>query len=161
MSYSNKFTMKDIFMNGNLKGKFPQFNRRDLEKNNIDDSRIFDECRTLVCNYLGGKIKGDRIVCSDKSDRKVQTILMVCKQVFETIYDNYDSLRRSIKQNKKLYISAHNMDEFKSMDANKFATIIHEVNENMLYNPNFSGELKEPTLRRKQLAWKRKVGFRG
>lgn len=160
MTYNGNFSMQDLFMNDKLKGALPQFKKRNLTKNGLSDEEIYDKCRTLICHYLGGnKVNDDKISVAGKTKGQIGAILQACKRAIEMMLNNFDDIKEGLRTDKKVFISFSTLNELKTMDTQRFKAIIHDIEENLLYNPEFVGDYTEPQLKRKQATWKKKVGY--
>ena len=160
MSYYNGFTMQDLFCNKKLDGVLPQFNKKDILKGDISETDIFSKCQELINGYLGGKIEGDKIIVEGKTQSQVRSILKACKLMLEAFFNNSTEILKGLKSNKKLYTSFVSVEQLKRMDAKGRNKAVNEIMDNLLYNPDFVGDGKNPSFKRKQTMWKKKVGYK-
>ena len=74
MQFNDKFGMKDLFMNRELKGLFPQFSRKDKLQNVYSFEWIEKKIADYLKSAFNGRKSGDEIIIPGKFKDKFKEI---------------------------------------------------------------------------------------
>lgn len=166
MRYNNFFRMQDFFCNKRLAGIVPQLDRRDMERGEISDYKIYTRCQSVINGFLGGTITPNGIEVIGKSNAAVTRIVRACKSVLEAMFNNSKSLLQNISDNRRVYTTASSISQIAELDATeKKLKFLNELLDNINYNPDFHSQNSVQSYSRKpykdrQKAWARRVGYK-
>lgn len=154
--------MRDLFCNEKLSGIVPQLSAKDFEKGSLNDKKVFEECRHILCGLLSGVVRGKRIEVTNKSRAKVLAAVTAAKPLLEGMFDRTPQLKAGIDENRKLYLSLAGLSQLSAKtDLRKRKKVLEEIMDNFMYNPEFEPEeTRSADYLRQQENWKRKVGYR-
>ena len=94
MQFNDKFGMKDLFMNKELKGIIPQFSRKDKLQNVYSFEWVEKKVADYIKSVFGGRKSGDDIIIPGKYKEKFKEIKGM-KQVIEDMFNNMPADRKS------------------------------------------------------------------
>ncbi|MCM1368282.1 MAG: hypothetical protein NC184_05700 [Roseburia sp.] len=158
--------MQDFFCNKRLSGIVPQFDKRDLERGEISDYKIYTRCRGVINGFLNGVITANGIAVSDKSSATVTRIVTACKSVLEAMFNNSASLLQNIRDNRRVYTTAASVSQIAELDdPSKKLKFLNEILDNINYNPEFNSQnsvrsYSTKPYQERQKAWARRVGYK-
>ena len=165
MQFNNKFRMKDLFMDKELKGLFPQFTKKDGLKNVYSFEWINKKVEDYLKNVFGGRKSGDQIVIKGKFKEKFKQIKGM-QALIEDMFNNIPAITKNISKNTKLITPFQCKDQLKEItDPQKKIQVMQIIFDNLNYNPDFQSQgrfrsefLSSNYLKRQQL-WLNAVGY--
>ncbi len=165
MRYHNYFRMQDFFCNDQLVGIVPQFDKRDLMRNEVSDETIYIQCRNVINGFLNGKVTSNGIEVRDMPIKSVMRIVTSCKYVLEAMFDNADSIIRNVRNNKRVYTTVETFSQIVDFDADKKLEFLNDILDNINYNPEFNSQnsvhsYSAMPYKERQRAWARRVGYK-
>lgn len=165
--FSQTFSLKDIFNNKNLKGKFPLINYREIEREDgklsvrtnakTVNRYVFDTATSAARPFYKG-IKttrsGDTMIISgeltgdhNSAVDAVYNALLNSKGVLSYTANNADMIRSALKEsekntrnyglNSKLYLRCQSMAEIEGMTKPQLMALMNDIMENIMYGDNF------------------------
>ena len=166
-SYSQIFTLKDIFNNEKLKDKLPLINYKEKELENGKISRrtnvktvnrqVFDTATSAARPYykpiittrsgdtmiIGGELVGDH----DGAVDAVYNALSAKRTLLIWTANNADMIRSALKEseknkrnsgiNSKLYLRVQSMQQIEGMSRQQIQALLSDIMENIVYGDNF------------------------
>lgn len=164
MQFNNKFSMKDLFMNKELKHLFPQFTKREELKNVYSFSWVDKKITNYLKAALNGRMRNGDIVVNGKYKEKFNEVKSL-KEVLEGLFNNMPSITKNIRKNTKLFTPFQSIDQLKQISSlRKKLQIMQIIFDNINYNPDFQSEnritqSKDKVYLRKQQHWLKSVGY--
>lgn len=166
-SYSQIFTLKDIFNNEKLKDKLPLINYKEKELENGKISRrtniktvnrqVFDTATSAARPYykpiittrsgdtiiIGGELVGDH----DGAVDAVYSAISAKRTILIWTANNADMIRSALKEseknkrnsgiNSKLYLRVQSMQQIEGMSRQQIQALLSDIMENIVYGDNF------------------------
>lgn len=165
MQYNDKFGMRDLFMNKDLKGLFPQFTRKDKLQNVYSYEWIENKVAQYIKSAFNGRMSGGEIIIHGKYKATFKQISGM-KKIIEDMFNNMPAITKNIRKNTKLITPFQCVDQLKEItDPQKKIAVMQIVFDNLNYNPDFksenrfSTELNPNKFLKKQEAWLKSVGY--
>lgn len=164
MQYNDKFTMKDLFMNKELKNLFPQFTKKDGLKNVYSFEWINKKVEDYLKKTFNGRKSGDEIIIKGKFKEKFKQIKGM-QGLIENLFNNMPAITKNIRKNTKLITPFQCVDQLKQIDDPiKKMQAMQIIFDNLNYNPDFQSEnrftkIKDKAFIRKQEQWLKSVGY--
>lgn len=160
MQYNNKFTMKDLFMNKQLKGLFPQFTKKEGLKNVYSFAWIDKKVEDYLKNVFNGRKSGDEIIISGKFKQRYKQIKGL-QGIIENMFNNMPALTKNIRKNTKLITPFQCIDQLKSIDDTiKKIQVMEIVFNNIYYNDDFQfNGYKDRGFEKRKEKWLKSVGY--
>ena len=159
MNYNSRFKMQDLFTNPQMSKVFPQF------KNTTQSVYSFAEVEKRVQEYLKGvlnaKLGDDGLIVRGKHAAVLRRVNAL-QGVIEALFNSMPSVAKNIRKNTSLYLPYSTLNQIGELNTSfKKIAAMKAVLENITYNPNFNSQNTiSPSFKRKQDAWKLKVGFK-
>lgn len=140
MQFNDKFTMKDIFMNKELKGLFPQFTKKDKLQNVYSFEWIKGKVVSYIKSVFNGRVSNGEIIISGKFKEKFKQIKAL-EKVIEEMFNNMPAITKNIRKNTKLITPFHSVEQLKQIsDPGKKVMALQIVFDNLNYNPEFQSQ---------------------
>jgi len=165
MQYNNKFSMKDLFMNKELKKLFPQFTKKDGLKNVYSFEWIDKKVEEYLRNAFNGRKQGDEIIIQGKFKERFKQIKDM-QTMIEDLINNIPAITKNIRHNTRLITPFQCIDQLKQItDPQKKVQVMQIVLENINYNPDFRSqnrfrsEIKSMSYYQRQDLWLKSVGY--
>lgn len=167
MQYNERFGMKDLFMNRELKGIFPQFSKKDKLKNVYSYEWVEKKIADYLKSVFGGRKSGDSIVIKGKFKDKFKQIKAMQKMI-EDMFNNIPAITKNIRHDTKLITPFQSIAQLKEIRTpEKKIAAMQIVLDNLNYNPNFQSqdrfrsEILPNDYYRRQDIWLKLVGWYG
>ena len=165
MQFNTKFTMKDLFMNKELKNLFPQFTKKDGLKNVYSYEWVEKKVADYIQSVFGGYKNGDKIIVKgDYKDTFNQ--LRSMKSLIEDMFNNMPAITKNIRKNTKLITPFQCVDQLKKIqDPHQKMQAMQIILDNLNYNPDFQSQnrFRNNTMTsnyyKRQEIWLRLVGY--
>ncbi len=165
MQFNNKFGMKDLFMNKELKNIFPQFTNKDGLRNVYSFEWINKKVEEYLKNVFNGRIAGDEIIIKGKYKERFKQIKGM-EKLIENLFNNIPAITKNIRKNTRLITPFQCVDQLKNItDPQKKVQAMGIVFDNLNYNPDFNSQDRFDGryygldyLRRQQI-WLKDVGY--
>lgn len=165
MQCNNKFTMKDLFMNKELKNLFPQFTKKDGLKNVYSLEWVTKKIEDYLKNVFGGRRSGDEIIIKGKHKDKLKQIKGM-QTLIEDMFNNIPAITKNIRKNTKLITPFQCVDQLKQItDPQKKIQVMQIIFDNLNYNPDFQSQNRFSNqgyrldyLKRQEI-WLKSVGY--
>ena len=165
MQFNEKFGMKDLFMNKELKGIFPQFTRKDKLQNVYSFEWVENKVANYIKSVFGGRKSGDEITIPGKYKERYKEIKGM-KQLIEDMFNNMPAITKNIRHNTKLITPFQSIEQLKEIqDPHKKIAAMQIIFDNLNYNPDFKSQnrfrseyLSNDYYRRQQI-WLKMVGY--
>lgn len=166
MQFNNNLTMKDLFMNKELKNIFPQFSERDKLQNVYSFEFVEHKVREYIKNVFNGSYYKGNILVYSKFKLVLKTLKDI-KGIIEDTWNNISSITKNIRRNTRVYTPFSCIDEIKSIgtiDGKIMAMQI--VLNNLNYNPEcasqnrFSSTYFQSDYLFRQAMWMKAVGYK-
>ena len=165
MKYNNNYTIKDLFMNKELKGLFPQFTQKDSKKSLFS----FEWIDKKVCQYIksafNGRMSNGEIVIKGKYKQRYNEIKAM-KSLIEDMVNNIPSLTRNLRSGSKLVTPFMSIDQLKQLtEPEDKIKVMQIVLDNIKYNPDFQNTkrgysfIKDKYFFKQQEKWLSKVNY--
>lgn len=175
--YQQKYTLKDIFNNQNLKGKIPLINYKEtLQENGKISKRtkaktintlVFDTSvkasrpfyKPLKATRSGDTLIMGGILVGEQDDAvdAVYNALLANKMLMEWTVNNTDLIRSALKEsekkkrlygnNAKLYLNVGSMQEIENMNKKQLSKLISDITKNIFYSDDFPDTQKKWNLK--------------
>lgn len=165
MQFNDKFSMKDLFMNKQMKNLFPQFTKKDGLKNVYSFAWVEKKVAEYIKSVFGGKISGDEVVIPGKHKQRFREIKAM-KGLIEDMFNNMPAITKNIRKDTRLITPFQCMDQLKEItEPRQKIQVMQIIFDNLNYNPDFESENRFKTLSKnsnfskKQEKWLREVGF--
>lgn len=162
MIYSNRFKLRDLFMNPRLEKIFPQFNENEPHASAQSLKKMRERVKQFVVTALNGCVTGENEITVKGQHKQVLARVKRLAPLLEQTYGNLDKINRHLKTNTKLYTpfkSVAELEGIKTFQKRLFA--LQAVLDNLTYNPNFqSGSGGSPSYLRAQDEWKKRVNYK-
>lgn len=165
MQFNDKFGMKDIFMNRELKGIFPQFSNEDKLKNVYNFEWIENKVAEYLKEVFNGRISNGEIIIPGKFKQKFKEIKAM-KTMLEDMFNNMPAITKNVRRNTKLITPFQCVEQLKEIqDPRKKIQAMQIVLDNLNYNPDFKSqdrfrsEIMPNDYFRRQQIWKDTVGY--
>lgn len=157
------FKARDLFMNPELKGVFPQFERGEKLQNVYSYAEVEAKVLKYLANALNGTIMGDGQLRVNGKQRAVLKQVQRLKPLIEQFFNSTPKIVAAIRHNSVIYLPAANRQRLNDMDGKVKA--MKAVIENIQYNQNLNGlnsikHEKPETFQRNRRIWENKVGFK-
>ena len=157
--------MKDLFMNKELKGIFPQFTRKDKLQNVYSFEWVENKVENYIKSVFGGRKSGDEIIIPGKYKERYKEIKGM-KQLIEDMFNNMPAITKNIRHNTKLITPFQSIEQLKEIqDPHKKIAAMQIIFDNLNYNPDFKSQnrfrseyLSNDYYRRQQI-WLKMVGY--
>lgn len=165
MQFNEKFGMKDLFMNKELKGIFPQFNKKDRLQNVYSFQWVENKIAQYIKQVFNGYIRNGDVYVRGKY-RQTYKEIKAMKQVLEDMFNNMPAITKNIRKNTKLITPFQCVDQLKEIqDPKKKLMAMQIVFDNLNYNPDFQSQNRFSTLAtrtdyfKRQQIWMQAVGY--
>lgn len=140
MQYNDKFGMRDLFMNKELKGLFPQFTQKDSMKNVFS----FEWVEKKVAEYLkavfNGRMSNGDLIIPGKFKQRFKEIKGM-KQLIEDMFNNIPAITKNLRRNTRLITPFQCVDQLKQIkDPQKKLQVMQIIFDNLNYNPDFQSQ---------------------
>ncbi len=140
MQFNEKFGMKDLFMNRELRGVFPQFTKKDRLQNVYSFEWVDKKVAEYLKNVFGGRKSGDSIVIPGKFKEKFKQIKAM-KTMLEDMFNNMPAITKNIRHNTKLITPFQSISQLKEIQTlEQKVAVMQIVLDNLNYNPNFKSQ---------------------
>ena len=161
MKCNDRFSMKDLFMNKELKGVFPQFTKKETMQKNINMEQIEKKVASYIKSVFNGRMSGGEIIIKGKYKEKFKQIKALVPTL-ESMFDNYSKITENIRNNARLITPFFSVEQLKAFeDPKKKLMAMQIVLDNILYNPEFQKNnqpVSNEYLKRQQ-KWLKSVGY--
>lgn len=160
MQYNDKFSMKDLFMNKELKKIFPQFTKKEGLKNVYSFAWIDKKVEEYLKNVFNGRRSGDEIIIKGKFNERFNQIKGL-KEVIENMFNNIPAITKNIRKNTKLITPFQCVDQLKEItDPVKKIQIMEVIFNNVYYNDDFHyNGYKDKNFEERKTKWLKSVGY--
>lgn len=165
MQFNEKFGMKDLFMNKELKGLFPQFTRRDKLQNVYSFEWIEKKVAEYIKSVFGGRMSNGEIIIKGKFKEKFNAIKAM-QGLMEDMFNNMPAITKNIRSNTKLITPFQSIEQLKEIQSpEKKIAAMQIIFDNLNYNPNFKSqnrfrsEIMPNDYYRRQQMWLKMVGY--
>ena len=137
MQFNDKFSIKDIFMDKELKGLFPQFNKKDKLKNVYSYEWIEDKIANYIKSVFNGRMSNGEIVIKGKFKQRFQEIKAL-QNVIEDMFNNLPAITKNIRNNTRLITPFQCKEQLKGLkNPRQKIMAMQIVLDNLNYNPEF------------------------
>lgn len=137
MQFNDNFTMKDFFMNKELKGLFPQFTKKDGLKNVYSFEWVNNKVADYIKKVFGGRKSGEDIIIEGKHKERLKQIKAM-KKLIEDMFNNIPAITKNIRYNTRVITPFKSIDQLKEItDPVKKIQIMQIIFDNLNYNPEF------------------------
>jgi len=166
MRYNTRFTVRDMFCNERLKGVVPQLTKEDLTGEEMRDEQIFEQCRDILCNALGGTVTDGKITVDNKPKAAVLAVVRSYTPLLESMFGNLPSIAANIRKNTRLYTTVASISQLEHLETPKAKrALLRQILDNLNYNPDFNSPDCVPSasplpFRERQEQWKKKVNYK-
>lgn len=157
--------MQDLFMNKELKGLFPQFTKRDAQKNVFSFEWIDKKVEDYLKKVFNGRKKGEDIIIYGKFKEKYKQIKAM-KTLIEDMFNNIPAITKNIRKNTRLITPFQCVDQLKKItDPIKKIQVMEIIFDNINYNPDFQSQNRFTNTTRinsyytRQSLWLKSVGY--
>lgn len=165
MQFNDKFGMRDLFMNKELKGIFPQFSKKDKLQNVYSFEWIERKIADYLKSAFNGRKSGDSIVIQGKFKDKLKEIKAL-RSILESMFNNMPAMTKNIRKNTKLITPFQSVDQLKNLtDERKKIMAMGIVLDNLNYNPEFKSQnriassIMPNDFYKRQQIWMNSVGY--
>lgn len=164
--YTDKLRMRDLFMNPNLAGVFPQFDPGEKLQNVYSFAKTEERVRKYLVAALNGTITADGAIAVKGKHQAVLNRVRALQAVLEGFMNNMPKVVQALRKNAPLYLpyaSLKQLEETKTTAAKIKA--MRAVMDNFQYNADLGAlnsvkKEKPEQFDRNKRAWERKVGYR-
>lgn len=165
MQFNNKFGMKDLFMNRQLKNIFPQFTRQDKLQNVYKFEWIEKKVAEYIKNVFNGRMSNGEIIIRGKFKDKFKEIKAM-QTLIEDMFNNMPAITKNVRKNTKLITPFQCVEQLKEInEPSKKLQVMQIVMDNLNYNPDFQSQdrfrskyLPNDYYKRQQI-WMNQVGY--
>lgn len=165
MQFNDKFRMKDLFMNKELKGLFPQFSRKDGLKNVYSFEWVEKKVAEYIKSVFNGRITNGEIIIPGKHKERFKEIKAM-KSLIEDMFNNIPVITKNIRNDTRLITPFKCIDQLKEItDPMKKIQVMQIIFDNLNYNPEFlsqdrfSSHVKGLDFFKRQEIWLNSVGY--
>ncbi|MBQ8443779.1 MAG: hypothetical protein IJX25_00285 [Clostridia bacterium] len=165
MQYNDKFGMKDLFMNKELKGLFPQFTKKDRLQNVYSFEWVEKKVAEYLRSVFNGRISNGEVIIPGKFKQRFKEI-QAMKTLIEDMFNNMPAITKNIRRNTKLITPFQCIDQLKEIkDPMKKVQAMQIIFENLNYNPEFQSQdrftspVKNLDFFKRQEIWLNAVGY--
>lgn len=165
MQFNEYFSMKDLFMNKELKGLFPQFTQADRLQNVYSFDWVDKKVAEYINEVFNGKIIDGVIIINGKFKQKFKEISAI-QQVIEDLFNNMPAITKNIRSNTSLITPFQCIQQLKEIqEPLQKVMVMQIVFDNLNYNPacksedRFSSGFLENDYYKRQALWLKNVGF--
>lgn len=164
--YNNNLKMRDLFMNPNLDGIFPQFEKGEKLQNVYSFAKTEERVRKYLVKALIGKITTDGAIAVNGKHQAVLNRVRALQAVIEGFINNTPKVVQALRNNTPLYLpyaTLKQLEDTKTI-AGKIKAM-QAVMDNFQYNAEL-GSLnsvkneKPDQFNRNKQKWEKKVGYR-
>lgn len=140
MQFNDRFSMKDLFMNKELKGLFPQFTKKDKLQNVYSFEWVEKKVADYIKSVFNGRIRNGEIIIPGKHKQRLKEIQSM-KTLIEDMFNNIPAITKNIRNNSKLITPFKSVDQLKEItDPIKKAQVMQIIFDNLNYNPEFQSQ---------------------
>lgn len=140
MRYHQKFTMKDFFMNTELKGIFPQFTKKDKLQNVYSFEWVDKKVAEYIKAVFNGKIVNGEVIIIGKHEQRLRQIKLM-QTIIEDLFNKMPTITKNLRKNTKLFTPFQCVDQLKIIqDPIKKIEVMQIVFDNLNYNPDFQSK---------------------
>jgi hypothetical protein len=139
--YYNSITMRELFMNDDLKNVLPQVDKDIGTRGYIVYST--KERQNKITQYIKTVLRGvmyddNTIVCKGNHKTVIKRVRQL-QTVLEQLYDSMPSVTKNLRSNTPLYLPYANINELlaKCKSRVQKTKLIQEIVDNINYNPAF------------------------
>lgn len=165
MQYNDKFTMKDFFQNKELKNIFPQFTKKDSQKNVFSYEWVEKKVSDYLKRVFNGRKSGEDIIIKGKHKERLKQIKAM-KTLIEDMFNNISVITKNIRYNTRLFTPFQSIEQLKEIDDPlKKIAVMEVIFDNLNYNPEclsfnrFRSDIMPNNFYRRQQIWFQKVGY--
>jgi len=165
VQFNDKFGLKDLFMNKELKGLFPQFKKKDRLQNVYSFEWIEKKIADYIKSAFNGRKSGDEIIIPGKFKDKFKEIKAM-QTMLEDMFNNMPAITKNVRKNTKLITPFQCVEQLKEIqDPRKKIQAMQIVLDNLNYNPDFQSqnrfrsEIMPHDYYRRQQIWMKTVGY--
>ncbi len=166
MQFNDKFTMRDLFTNRDLKHIFPQFNQHDPLQNVYSFAWFEKKIANYLKDTFNGRINRDTtngytIRIQGKFKQRFAEIKAL-QGVIEVMFNNIPSFTKGLRQDTKVILPFQSLEQIKTLDTERAKIqVMQIVFDNIQYNPDFGNQYKlmYGDYYKKQMTWLKTVGY--
>jgi len=140
MQFNDKFSMKDLFMNKELKGLFPQFSRKDKLQNVYSFEWVEKKVAEYIKSVFNGRMRNGEVIIPGKYKQRYKEICAM-KSLIEDMFNNMPAITKNIRSNSRLITPFKSVDQLKEInDPIKKMQVMQIIFDNLNYNPEFRSQ---------------------
>lgn len=140
MRYNNRFTMKDLFMNIQLKGIFPQFSKKEQMQSIYSFEWMEKKVAEYIKSVFNGKIINGEVIIKGKYKERLKQIKGM-QSLIEGLFTNMPLITQNLRKNSKLITPFQCVDQLKNItDPIKKIQVMQIIFDNLNYNPDFQSQ---------------------
>lgn len=164
--YNNQFGMRDLFMNPNLAGIFPQFSPNEKLQNVYSFAKTEKRIQDYLVSVFSGTVTEDGAIAINGKKHAVLNRIRTLKPLLESFMNDMPKVVKALRRNTPLYLpyaTLKQIEDIKSTSGKVKAMQV--VMDNFQYNEDFgalnSVKNESPsTFEKNRRAWSNKVGRR-
>ena len=165
MQFNDKFSMKDLFMNKEMKNLFPQFTKKDGLKNVYSFAWVDKKVAEYIRSVFGGRIVENEVIIPGKHKQRLKEIKAMQKLI-EDMFNNMPAITKNIRHNSRLITPFQCIDQLKEIkEPKQKIQAMQVIFDNLNFNPEFKSEnrfktiSKDRNFAKKQEKWFKEVGY--
>lgn len=166
MRYSNRLRMQDLFMNPELAGVFPQFERGEKLQNVYSHAEVERKVAQYLAGALNGSITGDGEITVNGKQKDVLARVRQLQGLIEGFFNDMPRVVAGLRRNVPLYLpyaTAKQLERLKTTGDKIKA--MQAVMDNFQYNTDLGAlnsikHERADTFAQNKREWEAKVGYR-
>ena len=163
--YNNRIRTRDVFMNAQLAGVFPQFEPDERLQNAYSFAKTEERVKKYLVAALNGKITPDGDIAVNGKQAAVLARVRTLQAIIESFINNTPKIVQALRKNTPLYLpyaTLKQLETTKSTAAKIKA--MRAVMDNFQYNSDMNAlnsvkNEKPEQFAKNKRAWERKVGY--
>ena len=164
--YNNRIRTRDVFMNAQLAGVFPQFEPGERLQNAYSFAKTEERVQKYLVAALNGKITPEGDIAVNGKQAAVLARVRALQAIIEGFINDMPKVVQALRENTPLYLpyaTLKQLEETKTTAAKIKA--MRAVMDNFQYNSDMNAlnsvkNEKPEQFAKNKRAWERKVGYR-
>lgn len=164
--YNNQFGMRDLFMNPNLSGIFPQFSPNEKLQNVYSFAKTEKRIQEYLVSVFNGTVTDDGAIAINGKKHSVLSRIRALKPLLEGFMNDMPKVVQALRRNTPLYLPYATLKQIEDIKTTSGKVkAMQAVMDNFQYNEDF-GALNSvknegsSVFEKNRKAWSNKVGKR-
>ncbi len=166
MRYNNRLRMQDLFMNPELAGVFPQFERGEKLQTVYSYAEVERKVAQYLAGALNGSVSGDGEITVRGKQKDVLARVRQLQALIEGFFNNMPSVVAGLKRNVPLYLPYATLKQLGQLQTTEDKIkAMQAVMDNFQYNTDLCAlnsvkHERTDTFAQNKREWEGKVGYR-